>query len=52
MRYNNGVTAEGVMGSYAPPDFYAELSPEQQAVIAPPSYRGEDKGSKLYAARK
>ncbi|MDA0337094.1 MAG: phytanoyl-CoA dioxygenase family protein [bacterium] len=51
MRYNNGVTSESVMGSYTPPDFHAELTAEQQAVISPPGYRGEDKGSKLYGRK-
>ncbi len=51
MRYNNGVTAESTMGTFTPPDFFDELTEAQQAVISPPRYRGEDKGSKLYARR-
>ena len=48
MRYNNGVTGEGWMGGYTYPDFYDDLTAAQQAVISPPGYRREDKGSKLY----
>ncbi|MEE2659180.1 MAG: phytanoyl-CoA dioxygenase family protein [Candidatus Latescibacterota bacterium] len=48
LRYNNGVTAEGVMGTWTPPEFFEDLSPEQQAVISHPHYRREDKGSRLY----
>ena len=48
LRYNHGVQAESLMGTYTPPDFYAELTEEQQAVITPPQYRREDKGSRLY----
>ena len=48
LRYNHGVQAESLMGTYTPPDFYAELTEEQQAVITPPQYLREDKGSRLY----
>jgi hypothetical protein len=47
-RYNSAVTCENLMGTWVPPDFYDELSEEQQAVIAAPKYQLEDKGSKLY----
>jgi len=42
------VMSEGLMGTYAPPPFYDELSDSQKAVISAPRYRGEDKGSRLY----
>ncbi len=48
LRYNSGVMAEGIMGTYTPPDFFDELTPQQQAVISAPHYRREDKGSALY----
>ncbi|MFT5367061.1 MAG: hypothetical protein ACI8V2_002019 [Candidatus Latescibacterota bacterium] len=48
MRYNNGVTAENLMGTYTPPPFYNELTDTQKAVISAPKYRKEDKGSRLY----
>lgn len=48
VRYNHGVQGEGMMGTYTPPPFYEELTPEQQAVITAPHYRAEDKGSALY----
>ena len=48
IRYNSGVTAEGLMGTYTPPPFYDELNEAQKAVISAPHYRGEDKGSRLY----
>lgn len=48
IRYMPGVMSEGVMGTYTPPPFYDELSEAQKAVISQPSYRSEDKGSKLY----
>jgi hypothetical protein len=47
-RYNTGVMAEGVMGTYTPPAFYDELTEAQKAVISMPHYRREDKGSVLY----
>ena len=50
LRYNAGVMAEGVMGTYTPPGFFDELTPQQQAVISAPHYRREDKGSALYNA--
>ena len=31
LRYNHGVQAESLMGTYTPPDFYAELTKAQQA---------------------
>ena len=43
--------SETLMGTYTPPDFYAELTEVQQTVITPPKYRGEDKGSRLYKSR-
>ena len=51
LRYNHGVQGESWLGTYAPPDFYNELTEAQQAVITPPKYRGEDKGSRLYKPR-
>ena len=48
VRYNNGVQATRVMGTYEPPPFYNELTEAQKAVISMPHYRCEDKGSKLY----
>ena len=48
IRYNHGAQAEGVMGTWTPPDFFNELTEKQQAVISHPHYRGEDKGSPLY----
>ena len=48
MRYQSGVMSEGLMGTYAPPPFYDELSESQKAVISAPRYCGEDKGSRLY----
>ena len=48
LRYNHGVQGESWLGTYTPPDFYGELTSAQQAVITPPKYRGEDKGSRLY----
>ena len=48
LRYNSGVMAEGIMGTYTPPGFFDELTPRQQAVISAPHYRREDKGSALY----
>jgi len=33
--------AEGLMGAYTQPPFYAELSEAQQAVISAPRYRHE-----------
>ena len=48
MRYQSGVMSEGMMGTYAPPPFYDELSESQKAVISAPRYCGEDKGSRLY----
>jgi len=41
LRYNSGVVAEGLMGAYTQPPFYAELSEAQQAVISAPRYRHE-----------
>ncbi len=51
LRYTPGVMVEGVMGTYSQPEFYDELTPEQQVVLAPPGYRHEDKGSRLYQPR-
>jgi len=51
MRYNNGVTAEGVMGIWTPPPWLDELTDDQRAVISQPHYRREDKGSDLYKPR-
>ena len=51
VRYTPGTVVEGLMGAYTQPDFYAELTAEQQAVLAAPGYRGEDKGSRLYKPR-
>ncbi|SVC61986.1 uncharacterized protein METZ01_LOCUS314840, partial [marine metagenome] len=51
MRYNNGVTAEGVMGTWTPPPWLDELTDDQRAVISQPHYRREDKGSDLYKPR-
>ena len=48
MRYQSGPVTEGGMGTYTPPPFYDELTEAQQAVLAPPGYRCEDKGSQLY----
>ncbi|MCZ6677454.1 MAG: phytanoyl-CoA dioxygenase family protein [Candidatus Poribacteria bacterium] len=48
IRYNSGVMAESVMGTYTPPPFYDELTEAQKAVISAPRYRREDKGSRLY----
>ena len=48
VRYNSAVGAESLMGTYTPPPFYDELTDAQKAVIAPPAYQHEDKGSKLY----
>ncbi|MDP7133914.1 MAG: hypothetical protein QF437_25680, partial [Planctomycetota bacterium] len=48
IRYNSGVTASGVMGTWTPPAFYDELTNAQKAVISMPQYRYEDKGSALY----
>ena len=48
LRYNSGVTAERLMGTYTPPPFFHELTAAQQAVISAPHYRHEDKGSRLY----
>ena len=48
IRYNSAVAAEGLMGTYTPPPFYDELTDAQKAVIRPPAYQFEDKGSKLY----
>ena len=48
VRYNSAVGAESLMGTYTPPPFYDELTDSQKAVIAPPAYQSEDKGSKLY----
>ena len=48
MRYNNGVTSEGVMGTWHPPEWVEDLTEAQKAVITQPHYRGEDKGSALY----
>ena len=50
MRYNPGVMAEGLMGTYTPPPFYEDLNEAQKAVITAPHYRSEDKGSRLYKA--
>lgn len=50
MRYNTGVTAERLMGTYTPPPFYDDLTEAQKTVISAPHYRKEDKGSKLYKA--
>ena len=41
VRYNSGVIAEGLMGTYTPPPFYADLTEAQQAVISAPHYRHE-----------
>ena len=41
IRYNSGVVAEGLMGSYTPPPFYDELTEAQKAVISAPHYRRE-----------
>ena len=51
MRYNNGVTAENLMGTYTPPPFYDDLTDAQKSVITSPHYRKEDKGSPLYRAQ-
>lgn len=51
IRYNHGAQSEGVMGTWTPPDFYDELTEEQQAVISMPQYRAEHKGSELYYKR-
>ena len=48
VRYNNGVTSEGVMGTWNPPAWVEDLTEAQKAVITQPHYRGEDKGSALY----
>ncbi len=48
LRYNNGVTANSMMGTWTPPEFFEELTDAQKAVISAPHHRGEDKGSKLY----
>ena len=40
-RYNSGVVAEGLMGTYTQPPFYADLTEAQQAVISAPRYRHE-----------
>ena len=48
LRYNHGVQGESLMGTWTPPDFYDELTAEQQAVISVPQYRQESKGSRLY----
>ncbi|MDA0837378.1 MAG: phytanoyl-CoA dioxygenase family protein [Planctomycetota bacterium] len=48
IRYNSGVMASGVMGTWSPPAFYDDLTDAQKAVISMPHYRYEDKGSKLY----
>ncbi len=50
VRYNSGVAAESLMGTYTPPPFYDELTETQKAVISAPHYRREDKGSRLYQA--
>ena len=47
-RYLPGVMAETTWGSYRPPPFYDQLTPEEQALLSPPEYRKNDKGSKLY----
>lgn len=49
IRYFDGVTAEGLMGTYTHPPFYKDLTDRQKTVISAPAYRKEDKGSKLYA---
>ena len=41
IRYNSGVVAESLMGTYAPPPFYEELTEAQKAVISAPHYRRE-----------
>ncbi len=41
IRYNSGVVSEGMMGTYTPPSFHAELTEAQQAVISAPHYRHE-----------
>lgn len=50
MRYNNGITAENLMGTYTPPPFFDDLTDLQKSVISAPHYRKEDKGSGLYKA--
>ena len=48
IRYFDGVTAEGLMGTYTQPPWYDDLTDLQKTVISAPEYRKEDKGSKLY----
>ena len=48
IRYNNGVTANSLPGTWTPPAYYDELTDAQKAVISAPHHRGEDKGSRLY----
>ena len=48
--YNPGVVGEGLMGTYTPPPFWAELTEAQQAVISAPRYRYElDKAQEVLA---
>lgn len=48
IRYFDGVTAEGLMGTYTDPPWYDDLTDRQKSVISAPAYRNEDKGSMLY----
>ncbi len=48
IRYFDGVTAEGLMGTYTQPPWYEDLSDLQKTVISAPEYRKESKGSRLY----
>lgn len=52
IRYFDGVTAEGLMGTYTHPPWYDDLTDLQKTVISAPEYRKEDKGSKLYKEAK
>ena len=48
VRYNTGVAAESLMGTYTSPPYYDELTVAQKAVLAAPAYQLQDKGTKLY----
>ena len=40
LRYNNGVTANSMMGTWTPPEFFEELTDAQNAVVSAPHHRG------------